>query len=299
MQREEIGKVAHAINRAYCASLGDNSVSAWEDAPESHKASILAGVDMHLANPDATPEQSHESWLEAKKADGWKYGKVKDEEKKTHPCFLPYEKLPAAQKAKDYLFRATVHALKGIDTAGAAPIVDPDALAAAEQVLIARIREEEAARLQPEFDKAVAAAVAAAQEEGGSTVPIASPAGFAPVRYVGTRLEYEDGTYGTKIKWKQGETKFVPEGVAGKMFRHPDVYELGNPEDATKAIVQDNSDRTKEDPTQEARDLIASMNKDALQAYAKTNFGAEVDMKKNVDDLRVEVTGMVDRFGTE
>lgn len=66
-----------------------------------------------LGNPDATPENSHESWLAQKTAEGWKYGEVKDAEKKEHPCYIPYAELPAAQKAKDYIFRQTIHSLKG------------------------------------------------------------------------------------------------------------------------------------------------------------------------------------------
>jgi len=116
MDRTEIARVAHEINRAYCAALGDASQPAWEDAPEWQKASALVGVDMHLANPDATPEKSHESWLEQKLAEGWKFGPVKDAEKKEHPCCVPYAELPPDQKAKDYLFRGVVHATKGIKT---------------------------------------------------------------------------------------------------------------------------------------------------------------------------------------
>lgn len=114
MKRELVAQVAHEINRAYCASMGDESQVAWADAPDWQKASALAGVDMHMANPDATPEQSHESWLAQKTAEGWSYGKVKDVAAKTHPCFLPYADLPAEQRAKDYLFRGAVHALKAI-----------------------------------------------------------------------------------------------------------------------------------------------------------------------------------------
>lgn len=109
-----IARVAHEINRAYCASIGDDGQPSWDQAPDWQKASALAGVDMHLANPDATPENSHESWLAQKTADGWKYGPVKDAEKKEHPCCVPYAELPPEQKAKDYLFRAVVHSLKGI-----------------------------------------------------------------------------------------------------------------------------------------------------------------------------------------
>lgn len=111
MNREQIAQVAHEVNRAYCASLGDTTQPAWADAPEWQRASALAGVDMHLAKPDATPEQSHESWLAQKTADGWKHGPVKDADKKEHPCFCSYADLPPEQKAKDYLFRGVVHVL--------------------------------------------------------------------------------------------------------------------------------------------------------------------------------------------
>lgn len=107
----EIGRVAHEVNRAYCASIGDHSQPAWEDAPQWQKESAIAGADFHLANPAATPENSHESWLAQKQADGWKYGSVKDPEKKEHPCFVPYLELPPEQRSKDYIFRAVIHAL--------------------------------------------------------------------------------------------------------------------------------------------------------------------------------------------
>lgn len=112
MNTTEIARVAHEINRAYCAAISDNSQPKWEDAPDWQKASAIAGVEFHLANPDAGPDHSHQSWLSVKEAEGWKYGPVKDPGRKEHPCFVPYDALPVEQKAKDYLFRAVVHALK-------------------------------------------------------------------------------------------------------------------------------------------------------------------------------------------
>ena len=108
---ERIARVCHEVNRAYCASMGDLSQPAWEDAPDWQKASALAGVGFTLANPDATPAGSHESWLAEKQKDGWTYGPVKDPAKKEHPCFVPYDDLPSEQKAKDYLFQAVVRAM--------------------------------------------------------------------------------------------------------------------------------------------------------------------------------------------
>ena len=106
MNIEQIAKVAHEINRAYCKSIGDSSQTSWEDAPGWQKKSAMDGVLFHLNNPSTLPSASHESWLAEKERDGWKYGPVKDADKKEHPCFVPYESLPTEQKAKDYLFGA-------------------------------------------------------------------------------------------------------------------------------------------------------------------------------------------------
>lgn len=113
MTDEQIARVAHEVNRAYCQSLGDDSQLPWEAAPEWQKTSAINGVRHHIANPDTTPEQSHEAWLAEKHATGWKYGPVKDVEKKEHHCCLPYAELAQSDKSKDYIFRAVVHALKG------------------------------------------------------------------------------------------------------------------------------------------------------------------------------------------
>lgn len=111
MSPEHIARVCHEINRAYCFSIGDDSQPSWEDAPDWQKDSAIAGVKAHLDNPDMTPEQSHESWIEHKRADGWSWGPKKDPEKKEHPCFCRYDQLPQEQRTKDYLFKAVIQAL--------------------------------------------------------------------------------------------------------------------------------------------------------------------------------------------
>lgn len=107
-----IASIAHAVNAAYCASLGDMSQPGWDDAPDWQKASAIDGVQFHLANPDAGDSASHENWMKAKEADGWVYGETKDPEKKTHPCMVPFDQLPPEQQFKDRLFRTIVHAAK-------------------------------------------------------------------------------------------------------------------------------------------------------------------------------------------
>lgn len=111
MDASHIARVCHEVNRAYCASLGDHSQPAWEDAPLWQRHSAILGVEAITANPAITPEQSHESWLEQKRADGWRYGEVKNAETKEHPCFVAYNDLPLAQRSKDYIFGAVVRSL--------------------------------------------------------------------------------------------------------------------------------------------------------------------------------------------
>lgn len=115
LEREEkiewIASVCYEANRAYCMAMGDNSFGPWADAPEWQRASNIKGVKLLIENPDVKPSDSHAAWLEEKRATGWKYGKVKDVDKKEHPCFVPYEELPTEQRAKDYIFLAIARSL--------------------------------------------------------------------------------------------------------------------------------------------------------------------------------------------
>ena len=104
----EIAELCHEANRAYCAALGDHSQVKWSEAPDWQKESAMAGVRAVWSSPNRPPSASHESWYAHKEAEGWVYGPEKnpDAEPPTHPCMVPYDELPAAQKAKDFIFLA-------------------------------------------------------------------------------------------------------------------------------------------------------------------------------------------------
>ncbi len=120
MQVDAIAKVCHEANRAYCASIGDNSQPAWEEAPDWQKQSAVKGVEFHLAALSSgnkpSPSASHDSWLAEKRDAGWKYGPVKDASKKEHPCFVPYDELPIEQRLKDYIFSGIVESFHSAGT---------------------------------------------------------------------------------------------------------------------------------------------------------------------------------------
>ncbi len=43
----------------------------------------------------------HEVWAATRISQGWKYGKERNDELKTHPCLIPYEELPEEEKVYD------------------------------------------------------------------------------------------------------------------------------------------------------------------------------------------------------
>lgn len=275
-----IAQLAHAINAAYCLSLGDTSQPAWADAPEWQQQSALVGVNMHLANPDATPEQSHASWLEQKLADGWQYGEVKDAEAKTHPCCVPFEELPPEQKAKDYLFRAVVHAVKHLP--------DPDDL----QALQAQIAE---------LKLAVAAA------GNGDAVPLQGVA----VEYIGHKPTYVDRLYKTGIEFVKGEVKVLPPVLARQFLRHADLFAKATAEQAASAdpsesaaiaaklenqAREDKETDTREREIAELHQQIALMDLAALNEIG-SRYGLTFAKNKGLAKARAELSNKVNQLG--
>lgn len=106
-----IAKVCHQANKAWCESNGDHSQKDWNEAENWQRTSAIAGVVFILSNPDAGHDATHNNWMRDKVADGWVYGIVKDAEKKTHPCIVPFTELPKHQQQKDALFNSIVRAL--------------------------------------------------------------------------------------------------------------------------------------------------------------------------------------------
>lgn len=58
----------------------------------------------------------HDTWAQRRIDDGWTYGEERDDTKKTHPCLVPYDDLPEAEKAYDR--QTAVETLKAIQVLG-------------------------------------------------------------------------------------------------------------------------------------------------------------------------------------
>lgn len=267
-----IAKVAHEINRAYCASLGDTSQPAWEDAPEWQQQSAIAGVEMHLANPDATPEQSHESWLAQKVAAGWVYGEVKDAEKKQHPCCVPYDQLPPEQKAKDYLFRAAVHQCKALIDAQPVKVVE-------------------------KADKPASLA--------GILVPVKyiGPRAEWYDRLYGTGLMFSSGqTRNLPTDIARQLLRHADLFEKGEIPAAVEAAEPTNSADDTDELLEQGK-QAKEDEhavqtqLQDLYDQVEQMGKDSLIEFAATKYRQNLNKRDSVATLRGQVRQFIDQFG--
>jgi len=268
-----IASIAHAINAAYCMSLGDNSIPAWDDAPEQQRNSIIAGVEMHLANPDATPEQSHESWLAQKLADGWIYGEVKDPELKQHPCVLPYDELPPEQKAKDYLFRAVVHALKDIETA--------DEMGQQ----LATI-----AKLSRPIDHVPVKYIGDSEEWYDRLYNSNLTFQRNQTRYVPGNLAREFLRH-IDIFEKGDEESQVVESEQD-IADDDDTAELLEEGKAIQQAKRDNLSQI-----QNIFDQIDQMGKASLTEYARNNYKQDLNQRMTLAEMRVQVRNFIDQFG--
>jgi len=46
-------------------------------------------------------KNTHDIWAVQRIAEGWKYGAERNDERKEHPCLVPYEDLPESEKEYD------------------------------------------------------------------------------------------------------------------------------------------------------------------------------------------------------
>lgn len=287
--------MCHLVNAAYCRSQGDDSILPWDDTPEELKKSLEYGVQMHLDNPHTTPEQSHESWLKQKEADGWVYGEEKDIENKVHPCMRPYDELPPEQKAKDYLFKAVVNLTKDL------PDLDVH-LALSSEVIQLRTHLEQLKQ-------------ATATRNGSANANVApTPKVGVTIKYEGNKDQFVDNIYDSNLTFEYGQERTVSADLAGKLLKHPefkrvelDAPQLSNPidtnpkddtDEVTKLADQKKKEQEEaENATLDAIALVNQLDKDALNDYAMKNFNEKVSKNLSLENARKKVINLIETQG--
>ena len=136
------------------------------------------------------------------------------------------------------------------------------------------------------------------QQPKAAAKSAAVPDGFLPVLYVGRRAPHSDGLYGTYTTWEQaGTVQLVPDDVARKMVAiNHDVYRTG--EYSGQPAPEPAPEKPAEDTERQELDMtIQTMGKEALEQYARTHFGQELDRRHTVESLRQSVLMMIDQYG--
>lgn len=97
----------HEANKKLCEANGDNSQVPWGEATPEIQEATRSGVNKVLSDPSLTPSDIHDNWAKDKKAQGYVYGVKKDNQKKTHPSLVAFDKLPKAEQEKDTVYIET------------------------------------------------------------------------------------------------------------------------------------------------------------------------------------------------
>jgi hypothetical protein len=61
-------------------------------------------------------ENTHENWAQERISQGWRHGPRRDDDKKLHPCLIPYADLPDSERVYDR--RSAMETLKAIVSLG-------------------------------------------------------------------------------------------------------------------------------------------------------------------------------------
>ena len=117
------------------------------------------------------------------------------------------------------------------------------------------------------------------------------------VTYVGTRPSYRDGCYGSGIEFEKGQTLLVPDDIARRLLKHPDVYQPGKDDKAQVAISKPELIKESEADTQDIRDSLMTMDSDALAAFVMTNYRIKLDKRMSIENQRNLAIQNVDLYG--
>jgi hypothetical protein len=72
---------------------------AYEPAPIDTSRVVLSGDLAELT--ELLARNTHDVWAKGRLAEGWRWGPRRDDRRKEHPCLVPYEALPDAEKGYD------------------------------------------------------------------------------------------------------------------------------------------------------------------------------------------------------
>jgi hypothetical protein len=118
---------------------------------------------------------------------------------------------------------------------------------------------------------------------------------LVPIIYVGAKARRTDSIAGTGLVWLPGQAHQVPQDVAAKLLRHPDVWARGEAEEGAVAAV------LAEKPVEETEETLAlriglpslnGMSKADLGQLAAARFGITLPQTMKVADMRAQIVAL-------
>lgn len=112
------------------------------------------------------------------------------------------------------------------------------------------------------------------------------------VRYVGKKANAYDNIARSGATWNGfGDVQHVTDAQAKILIKHPDQWQLDNPDDAfdvnapvSLSVVDEDGDRVSIDP-EELKKPLERMSKSELVALAKDHFGKTLDARRSTKSL--------------
>lgn len=146
-----------------------------------------------------------------------------------------------------------------------------------------------------------------------------TPTPLTAIQYIGYRPSFRDHLYGTGLVFTTGQVRNVPDELARKLLRHHDLFTAAEaasasqePEtppqapatlddEAVQAVEAANKakqeEKEQESKVQDLHDTINTMDKAALEAFARENYRQELDKRQSLAKLRDQVRGFVEQYG--
>ncbi|MGP9490830.1 hypothetical protein [Psychrobacter sp. AOP7-B1-24] len=146
------------------------------------------------------------------------------------------------------------------------------------------------------------------------------------IKYIGKREPWHDRLYRTGLVFDCNQVRTIPWDMARKFLRHEDLFEKvdadakdesdeagkSSEDDAQNDSEQDSDDtqalldeqeaknKDKDDEQRELQalyDQVNVMDKDALKDFAQNHYQQNTNNSKSVENIRLDVTSMIDQFG--
>ena len=146
------------------------------------------------------------------------------------------------------------------------------------------------------------------------------------IKYIGKREPWHDRLYRTGLVFDCDQVRTIPWDMARKFLRHEDLFKKvdvdakgkGNEAgksaegdsqnegdkttDDTQALLDEQKvkNKDKDDEQRELQalyDQVSVMSKDALKDFAQTHYQQNTNNSKSVENIRLDVTAMIDQFG--